>query len=252
MTTRPRSAGFTLTELAIVLAIVGFLTGGLLMSLSAQQENRKISDTQQQLNQIVDALLGYAAANGRLPCPAAPGATGVEAPLNGGTCSNPWNGFLPAVTLGIAPTDSNGYALDSWGNPIRYGVTTAPGGACGSTYCFATANGIKSVWATGTPPTADLRVCNTASGLSGSGASADCAANTTLSSNAVAVIYSRGKNGGIAPASADETANGNADRLYVSHSPTSSSAASGEFDDLVVWLSPNILFNRMIAAGRLP
>ena len=26
----------------------------------------------------------------------------------------------------------------------------------------------------------------------------------------------------------------------------------GEFDDLVTWISPNILYNRMISAGRLP
>src|SRR5262249_43463568 len=26
----------------------------------------------------------------------------------------------------------------------------------------------------------------------------------------------------------------------------------GEFDDIVAWLSPNILFNRMVAAGKLP
>ena len=24
------------------------------------------------------------------------------------------------------------------------------------------------------------------------------------------------------------------------------------FDDLVVWISPNVLFNRMVAAGKLP
>ncbi|MCK7493185.1 MAG: hypothetical protein MZW92_18280 [Comamonadaceae bacterium] len=26
----------------------------------------------------------------------------------------------------------------------------------------------------------------------------------------------------------------------------------GEFDDIVTWLSPNVLYNRLIAAGQLP
>ena len=42
------------------------------------------------------------------------------------------------------------------------------------------------------------------------------------------------------------------DRVFVSHTPTPSNAANGEFDDIVVWISPNILFSRMVAAGQLP
>jgi hypothetical protein len=29
-------------------------------------------------------------------------------------------------------------------------------------------------------------------------------------------------------------------------------SAGGAFDDMVIWLSPNILYNRMVAAQRLP
>ncbi len=52
------------------------------------------------------------------------------------------------------------------------------------------------------------------------------------------------------PSSADETANGDNDRVFVSHTPTP--PGLNEFDDLVIWISPNILYNRLIAAGRLP
>ena len=94
--------------------------------------------------------------------------------------------------------------------------------------------------------TPDLRVCNTGVGIAGG----NCAsAAATLTDTAVAVVYSRGRNGGVAPASTDETANGNADRVVVSHTPTT---GANEFDDIVAWLSPNVLYNRMIAAGRLP
>lgn len=221
-----------------------------MMSLSAQQEAAASAETQRRLNDARDALLGFAAANGRLPCPATPGTTGAEAPAGGGACSNPWDGFLPAITLGMSPTDANGYAADGWGNPIRYAITAYPN----VTYCpdhvFATPNCLKGVWNGGVTPDPDLRVCTTATGMSGNGASAACAAGTTLANNAVAVIFSRGKNGAAAPTSGDETANGNADRLYVTHTPTP--AGANEFDDLVIWLSPNILYNRMITAGRLP
>ena len=42
---RARARGFTLTELAIVAMIVALLAGGLLMTLSAQNENRELVET---------------------------------------------------------------------------------------------------------------------------------------------------------------------------------------------------------------
>lgn len=242
--THQTSRGFTLVELAIVLIVVALLSGGLMMTLSTQFENVARSETQRRLNDARDALLGYAAANGRLPCPALGGATGVESPVGGGTCNDNWDGFLPAVTLGINPTNENGYALDGWGNPIRYATTKAVSSQ------VTTANQIKAAWNAGTALAADLRVCNAAAGISGSGASASCAIGSDLTANAVAIVYSRGNNGAMVPSSADEQANGDADRLFISHTPTP--AGANEFDDLVIWISPNILYNRLIAAGRLP
>lgn len=243
-----RQRGFTLVELAVVLVIIALLSGGLMMTLTAQMDSVAISETRHRLNDARDALLGYAAAYGRLPCPAAPGATGVERPAGGGPCDNSWDGLLPAITLGLNPTDENGYALDGWGNPIRYAVTRyANNTHCASpNLCFATSNGIKAIWNGDSTPAPDLKVCNTATGIVG----ASCAAGATLTDDAVAIILSRGRNGGLAPSSADELANDGSDRVFVSHLPTA--AGANEFDDLVIWLSPNILYNRMIAAGRLP
>jgi prepilin-type N-terminal cleavage/methylation domain-containing protein len=251
--TKAKQDGFTLVEMTIVLVIVALLSGGLMMSLMAQQDSVAASETQRRLNEARDALLGYAAANGRLPCPAAPGTTGVELPAGGGDCNNPWDGFLPAITLGLNPTNENGYALDGWGNPIRYATTTHTAGALCPTACATTTNGVKTAWngsAASLLFTPDLQLCNTVTGMTGAGATATCAAGADLASNAVAVIFSRGRNGASAPVSNDEQANGDADRLFVFHTPTLNGA--NEFDDLVIWLSPNILYNRMIAAGRLP
>ena len=230
--------GFSLTELAIVLVIVALLIGGMLIPLSAQRDIQATNETQRQLAEIREALLGFAAANGRLPCPASPGTTGVESPSGGGACTNPWNGFLPAVTLGIAPTDAQGYALDAWNNRIHYAVTTAGSSA------FTKANGVRDNWLPPPPLDPNLHVCSGASGIT----SATCGTGVALATSAVGVVISHGKNGSDTPTSADELANwpSSNDPVFVNtqQSPT--------FNDIVIWLSPNVLYNRMISAGRLP
>ena len=239
--------GFSLIELAVVLVIVTLLAGGLLVSLSAQREEAARQETQRRLQDARDALLGFAAANGRLPCPAAPNATGIEAPAAGGTCTAPWNGYLPAVTLGLGPTDRNGYMVDAWENPIRYAVTTVlDGGSSCATASFTTSHGVKTAWNSGSTLAADLSVCTSANGISGT----TCASGFKLTGDAVAVIFSLGSNGGTTTAGLDEAANTNNDRAFVYHTVTTGGA--NPFDDQVIWLSPNILYNRLIAAGRLP
>lgn len=238
--------GFTLVEMAIVLVIVGLLLGGLLMPLSTQVEQQRISETQKYLDQIKDALLGYAAARGRLPCPATLTSNGVEDPPIGGICTNPYTGFLPAVTLGLTPVDNAGFAIDAWNNRIRYAVTTANGSA------FTTANGMRTAGIGTLTP--DLNVCASATGITGT--TCGGAANTQTN-NVPVVIYSLGKNAATGGTGLDETANpnpnsANNDPVFVSHPPAATTAANGEFDDIVTWISPNTLYNRMISAGNLP
>lgn len=223
--------------MAIVLVIVSLLIGGMMVPLSAQKDIQKTSETQKQLSDIRDALLGFVAAQGRLPCPASPGTTGTEAPVGGSACTNPWDGFVPAITLGISPTDEQGYSTDAWGNRIRYAVTTKNSNA------FTTGNGIKSNWTGTLDP--DIQVCSTSTGLTGSGATATCAAGAGLSSTVPAIIVSTGKNGGAVPVG-DEAANTNTDRAFVNH------MQNDTFDDIVIWISPNILYDRLISVGGLP
>ena len=59
---------FTLVEVAIVLVIVGLAIGGILSSLSVQVEQQKLNETRNTINNVKEALLGYAMANGRFPC----------------------------------------------------------------------------------------------------------------------------------------------------------------------------------------
>src|SRR4030095_2303364 len=122
--TRNRARGFTLIELAVVVLVITLLIGGLLVPLSTQVEQRNISDTQQRLAQIQDALIGFAIAHGRFPCPATvstppqPTDLGVEAPSTGtGVCTHPVDGYVPGTTLGLTNIDSQGFAVDAWGFP---------------------------------------------------------------------------------------------------------------------------------------
>ena len=97
------------------MVILGLLLSSALYTLSAQTEQRAREQTQRRLEQAREALLGFAVANGRLPCPASGASTGVEAdsPVGSGACTNPYNGFLPGITLGYQPVDEQGFALDA-------------------------------------------------------------------------------------------------------------------------------------------
>jgi prepilin-type N-terminal cleavage/methylation domain-containing protein len=259
-TVAARSGGFTLTELAVVLVIVGLLLGGLISTYSIQIELGKISDTRKTLETARDALIGFAAANGRLPCPATAASNGVEVGTAGvvgvgGVCQvgtvagggQPGLGFVPAATLALTPVDKNGYLVDSWSSPIRYAVTTS-----GSSE-FTTQGQLRTRLTDLDPatPSPDLRVCTTATGLTGAGtSSAACSgASTTLTNNAVAVIFSVGKNGMVGGTGVDESNNLNADRVFITHEQTAAGGANGEFDDIVIWLSPSILYNRILSGG---
>jgi prepilin-type N-terminal cleavage/methylation domain-containing protein len=240
-------SGFTLVEMTIVLLIVTLLLSGLVPTISSQIEQRQTNETLKQLDEIQQALIGYAVTYGRLPCPASPTSNGIESPATGtGICDYPYNGFIPAATLGIATVadskGNKGYAVDSWGNRIHYAVTTVSGNT------FTILNGMNSTGISGLVP--DLLVCSTASTTNTS-----CSVtNSALTSNpgVPVVIFSTGKNGGYGGTGADETENTNNNRIFVSHVPSPVSASNGEFDDLVVWISPNILINRMVSAGKLP
>lgn len=226
----------------MVLMIVGLLLGGMMIPLSAVMENRGISETKKTLEDAREALVGFAVINGRLPCPASSASNGTEKFVSGGSaatggCANFNNGYLPAATLGITPTDTSGFAVDAWGNRIRYAVTSW------SSNAFTKTNGMKSVGISTLAP--DLLVCSTASANSTS-----CSvSNSTLASGVPIIIFSTGAKSG---AGTDENENADNDKVFVSHSTTSSSAANGAFDDLVIWLSPNVLINRLIQAGQLP
>lgn len=211
-------AGFTLVEMAVVLVIVGLLLGGLLIPLSTQMENDRRKETQATLDAIREALIGYAVINNRLPCHDTDG-DGQPGP---GACDGDANqsntGGLPYGLLGVAATDA-------WGRPWIYAVNGAYTGAfdLGTPASISdSGNGNLEVW--------DGAGCG----------------GTQLGGRLPAIVVSEGKNryGGTL-----EPENRDGDRCYTNAGYVQGTAG---FDDLVVWVAPGVLFNRMVAAGRLP
>ena len=106
--------GFSLIEVAVVMFIIVLLLGSILIPLTTQVEQRQISDTQKQMEDIKEALIGFAIANSYLPCPDSVGNDGVSDPNAAGPCTNAF-GNIPWATLNMPRGDA-------WGNRFRYRV----------------------------------------------------------------------------------------------------------------------------------
>ncbi len=234
-----RQRGFSLIEVAVVLFIVILLIGSLLVPLGTQVEQRQIRETEKTLSDIHDALLGFAVANGHLPCPDTNNDGLEDINAANDRCSviatSISAGNLPWQTLGLGNSDV-------WGNRFRYIVREE----------YARRPPLSTTFTLST--TANVRVCTVA---------ACSPASNALTSTAVAAVISHGKNGlgavnslsGVnnpAPTSLDELQNTNNDRDIVSRTIAVASANTVEFDDIVIWLPQYTLFNRMVTAGRLP
>lgn len=237
-----RSTGFSLIEMAVVLLIVTLLLGSLLVPFATQVEERRKSQTRKVLEDIQEALIGYAASHRAtvtglpyLPCPDVDD-DGLEDRDAAGRCQKQ-SGLLPWATLAMA-------SADAWGNRFHYAVDAA----------FSSSQTGFDANASGT-----LKVCEQAK----PNGAPDCARKVAV--NVPAVVLSYGPNGRGAvnangganppPQSADEVENTDADPdsdVYVARVATAAGAPAGEFDDIVVWLSPHVLFARLIAAQRLP
>lgn len=235
-----KTKGFTLVEMAVVLVIVGLLLGGLIAPIRTQMEQQRVSDTKKSLEEIKEALYGYAVGQPGtttyLPCPDKTTAVGPGTANDGlqdftaatGVCAAA-EGNIPWATLGVAPTDS-------WGNHFHYAVTLAfANQPPGPPFTLGTLGTLTVNDPTLPPP-------------------------GTVATGLPAVILSSGRNGfgainstggtNVAPTSTPELENTDLDPTFVSMVPSAPGSTNGEFDDLVAWLSPGVLFNRKVAAGK--
>ena len=260
-----RASGFSLVELAVVLAIVGLLLLSAMYTLSAQTEQRSRSETERMLDDAKELLLSFALVNRRLPCPASATSNGNESPSGGGACGTYLNGFLPATAIGFKPVDASGYAVDAWGNRLRYAVAQAATNPSGGTSCsapaspaFTSATNLKNNGIACVP--LNIVVCDAAQNTNGGASPPSCgtwgatgdARPVTNQLTVAAVVFSTGKNGALGSGGNDEAENTDGDGVFVWHEPRPSGATGGEFDDQMVWIPVGLLFTRMIAGGVLP
>ncbi|MFH0729042.1 MAG: type II secretion system protein [Pseudomonadota bacterium] len=95
------SRGFSLIEIAIVMVVIGLLTGGGISILRVMTERKARNENLEYLQQAKEAILSFADINGRLPRPDTNNDGREDA------CANPdCVGFLPFINLNIAPNDA--------------------------------------------------------------------------------------------------------------------------------------------------
>jgi len=211
----------------------------------------------------VEALYGFALLHGRLPCPdrivdGQPDGDGRE-DRHGLTACISDDGYLPAVDLGVE-------GRDAWGGRLRYHVTAALDPAAGGANFAAHDDGVCRA------DDADLDLCEVGvievatRGDDPRTATVETKALYTLANGIPAVVVSSGANGILGVAqddpSRDEAENADGDHRFVARDYAAGGANCRDdddeglplchFDDLLRWVSPTVLANRLVRAGRLP
>lgn len=258
-----QNTGFTLIELAMIMVIIGLMLGAMTTPLTQQIKASKTKSTQAQLEQIHEALLAFAAINGRLPCPTLPGQNGLELEPSGpagsmqdcrGPSGSVQHGFIPAVTLQLnGRVNDQGLFLDGWNQPIRYSVANSDGGGS-SRWDFMVSGEILQVAAADLLANNPIIVCDTSSSSSNS-----CSGSSNqIMSRIPALFYSTGPNHQQTPSS-DEAENigGNLSGISVANDNVFVSKGYSEqtgkaFDDLIMWVSPHSIYLKMVDAGFTP
>ncbi len=220
--------GLSLIEVAIALAVSALLLGGLMVPLAAQIDRYRLRETEAALVQALEALLGYAAAHdNRLPCPDIDGDGAEDRP---GPVTAPCRGIegeLPRATLGVQ-------GRDGWGRPIRYRGNDAL-----------------------TVPEGMPRPPNTRGGLRIDNPRTTERLTVSDPEGPAAILFSCGANGrpdgendgtGGSPAGCSNPLR--PDPRYAHAVP--GRAGSGDFDDVLVWMSKNVLLGRLVRAGTWP
>lgn len=269
---RPRSSGFSLIELAVVLVIIGLLIGGGIVALDATQLQARRSDQKRQMAVVRESLYGFAMAEGRLPCPdtsyppdgientSAPNCP-VGDPDDDADCECDSNwGALPWVELGVEPRDA-------WGYWLRYRIYRNGTGSGDLSFADPDADGASPAFSLD-----DDNDGNPMLTVEGD-IDASTGDREDLVTAAPAVVVSYGPQGGqlwtssqfvcvnagVDGFSEDENENCDDNNTFVAAGYRTSEAGTdpanageGRFDDMVIWLSTPVLKARMVDAGRLP
>jgi len=239
-----KQTGFTLVEVAIVLVIVGLLIGSFIGTVASRIDMTLRNETSAELEEIKNVLMAYAfskAPQPYLPCP------DITVPPDG--LEDRTMGICDAVgAVGTLPWRDLGLGFDdAWGARYRYWVSSNyTDSNTGFTLASADVGGGNSLIQT--------RLGDV---------------NTNIVQNAVAVIFSHGKNGlggvsvsgiNLPPIPAvgnghdDENENVDANSVFMSRLPSEegSAAIGGVYDDILIWINSYEIKAKMVATGVLP
>ena len=282
-----RQSGFTLVEIAIVLLIVTILLGYTVALFPHQQQLKQYRALNLEMDRVMEAIIGFAQVNGRLPCPSL--ATGAGNENNNASGCGGYGGFVPANTLGLdGRLNEDLLLIDPWGNPYRYYVTdvyfnggansdfTAPGemrlvGLVDSDFDgYIDLDGRYLICDSAGSSNDDL--CTDAALVFGNpdgGGGPYAGAPFVLLSmgknwnepfpagerldevknrGATEVTGTSGTNYNVKDVE-DVPAAGTVGKTTFVKRPT---GMADDFDDVVRWVSPSVLYSRMIQAGQLP
>ncbi|MDR2031196.1 MAG: type II secretion system GspH family protein [Azoarcus sp.] len=217
-----RARGFTLAELAVALTVLSLIAGILVAPVAARIEASQRHAADAMLDDIIDALVGFALLHGRLPCPSieahpAHPAYGLE---QGPPCVFSTPGYLPWRTLALPVHDPWGRARPSaaapWDGHWRYRPDKR----------FA-----ENVITLATQPASHIQLHDH-----------DGNPLTTSGAHAIAVVYSTGPNR-------------RDDGLNAVWNPAAPVFETGEatatFDDRLRWIGHPFLIARLARGGRL-
>lgn len=243
-----RQGGFTLIEIAIVLLIVVILLGYTVAMFPVQQELKQYRKADADMESIIEHLIAYAQVRGRLPCPDSD-TDGLENSVGGTDCTA-YYGLVPGRTLGIdGKYSAAGVLIDPWGQGYRYAIADTDFSLDGE-FDLVTANEIREEGINNVVPS--LFLCED-SNVSPNDADTTCAdvSGAEVIANVAVVIISMGKDfaaptSNIEAENIDDFLDGTNDHVYIF------AARRDDYDDIVKWISPNLLFSKMIEADQLP
>jgi len=261
----------------MVLFIVALLLGGFLSPLSTKLEQQNREKTADKLDEIKESLLGYAMINGRLPCPDCPdGNVSIACGNLSATLRNDGREDIDSsgsndicmANVGNLPwVDLQSAEHDAWSRHYTYAVSSGFSDDVNGTGCGTPAVGISFelcsdgdidvydsyiIGTTGYPSTASL-----------------------VAENVPAIVISHGNDGYESSQTSQQVENYDRNPvnpvtssniltsytaanfttdvfIYADFARDTSLNPPTQFDDLVMWISPAVLMNRMVISGKLP